>query len=194
MERMVVVPGRPSSSQRERSPTFTLFRREDKPDLYCAVPDDRAMPTFLRGEKWAFVGRISETTALPARLSGGPSPIRRLPQRLLPVHGAPYQLQNRSPLIRPGVLRRVMCRDPFGSRMRWWTARAHGPEERGCRRVPPLILMLRSKRTRPPPIPPISRPPCKRRWRSWPTSTPTTMASGRSWALARSRGDQAALV
>ena len=65
MERMVVVPGRPSSSQRERSPTFTLFRREDKPDLYCAVPDDRAIPTFLRGENWAFVGRISETTALP---------------------------------------------------------------------------------------------------------------------------------
>jgi len=23
------------------------------------------MPTFLRGENWAFVGRISETTALP---------------------------------------------------------------------------------------------------------------------------------
>src|SRR5215211_6673718 len=43
--------------------------------------------------------------------------------------------------------------------------------------------MLRSKRTRPPPIPPISRPLCKRRWRSWPTSKPTTMASGRSWSV-----------
>ena len=53
MERIRVISARPSLA-REPSPTYTLFRREDKPDLYCAVPEDRAVPTFLRGDHWAF--------------------------------------------------------------------------------------------------------------------------------------------
>jgi hypothetical protein len=64
MERIRVISARPSLA-REPSPTYTLFRRADKPDLYCAVPEDRAVPTFLRGDHWAFVGRISEAEALP---------------------------------------------------------------------------------------------------------------------------------
>ena len=65
MDTIELVPVRPLSSQREPSPTYTLFQHEDKPDLYCAVPEDRAVPTFLRGDHWAFVGRISEAAALP---------------------------------------------------------------------------------------------------------------------------------
>src|SRR3954468_621466 len=65
MERIRVISAGPSLRQREPSPTCNLFRREEKPDLYCAVPEDRAVPTFLRGDNWAFVGRISNAAALP---------------------------------------------------------------------------------------------------------------------------------
>ena len=65
MERIRVISAEPSLRQQRPSPTYNLFRREEKPDLYCAVPEDRAVPTFLRGENWAFVGRISEAAALP---------------------------------------------------------------------------------------------------------------------------------
>ena len=51
--------------RREPLPRYNLFRREDKPDLYCAMPDDRPVPTFLHGNHWAFVGQITEAAALP---------------------------------------------------------------------------------------------------------------------------------
>jgi hypothetical protein len=65
MERIDVILARSSLRRREPSPSYNLFQREDKPDLYCAVPEDRAVPTFLRGENWTFVGRITEASALP---------------------------------------------------------------------------------------------------------------------------------
>jgi len=64
MEGIRVISARPSLA-REPPPTYTLFRREDKPGLYCAVPQDRAVPTFLRAGHWAFVGRITKAVALP---------------------------------------------------------------------------------------------------------------------------------
>ncbi len=65
MDTIELVPVRPLSSQREPSPTYNLFQHEDKADLYCAVPEDRAVPTFLRADHWAFVGRITKAAALP---------------------------------------------------------------------------------------------------------------------------------
>src|SRR5919112_1428897 len=65
MERIDVIPARSPLRWREPKPSYNLFRREDKPDLYCAVPEDHAVPTFLRGDHWAFVGRITEAAALP---------------------------------------------------------------------------------------------------------------------------------
>ena len=65
MDTIELVPIRLLSSQREPSPTYNLFQHEDKPDLYCAVPEGRAAPTFLRAGPWAFVGRITEAAALP---------------------------------------------------------------------------------------------------------------------------------
>jgi hypothetical protein len=65
MDAIELAPVRPLSSQREPSLTYNLFQHEDKPDLYCAVPEDRAVPTFLRADHWAFVGRITEAAALP---------------------------------------------------------------------------------------------------------------------------------
>lgn len=65
MERIRVISAGPALRQQRPSPSYNLFRREDKPDLYCAVPDDWAVPTFLRADHWALVGRITKAAALP---------------------------------------------------------------------------------------------------------------------------------
>lgn len=53
---------------------FNLFRRKAEPDLFCAVPEDRAVPDFIDGDAWEFGGRIdSETHQRPgfdARTAG----------------------------------------------------------------------------------------------------------------------------
>jgi|GEM_PF-1000045 hypothetical protein len=41
------------------SNAFNLFRRKEEPELLCAVPDDRAVPSFIAGETWEFGGTIS---------------------------------------------------------------------------------------------------------------------------------------
>ena len=33
---------------------YNLFRRKGEADLYCAVPADRAVPSFITKETWAF--------------------------------------------------------------------------------------------------------------------------------------------
>ena len=65
MTRVEAVPARSALGRRGLAPSYTLFRREDKPDLYCAVPEDRAVPVFVRGNHWTFVGRITRAGALP---------------------------------------------------------------------------------------------------------------------------------
>ena len=65
MERIDVISARSALRRPESLLSYNLFRREDKPDLYCAVPEDRAVPVFLRGDHWACVGRITEAAALP---------------------------------------------------------------------------------------------------------------------------------
>jgi hypothetical protein len=37
--------------------SFNLFRRRREPDIYCAVPEDRAVPDFLASKRWAFGGK-----------------------------------------------------------------------------------------------------------------------------------------
>jgi len=38
---------------------FNLFRRKEAPELLCAVPEDRAVPSFIVGETWEFSGKLS---------------------------------------------------------------------------------------------------------------------------------------
>src|SRR5688572_7032297 len=40
--------------------TYNLFRRADRDELICAVPEDRPVPSFITGPPWDFVGRASE--------------------------------------------------------------------------------------------------------------------------------------
>ncbi len=34
--------------------TYNLFRHKSEADLYCAVPEDRPVPTFLTRDAWAY--------------------------------------------------------------------------------------------------------------------------------------------
>lgn len=40
--------------------TYNLFRRADRDELICAVPEDRPVPSFITGPPWEFVGRVNE--------------------------------------------------------------------------------------------------------------------------------------
>ncbi len=41
---------------RQPTPNHNLFRRRDTPDLYCAVPNGRPVPAFIRAPEWEFAG------------------------------------------------------------------------------------------------------------------------------------------
>jgi hypothetical protein len=46
--------------------TYNLFRRRGKPDLHCAVPQDRPVPSFLDATFWEFAGSFGEGGAAPS--------------------------------------------------------------------------------------------------------------------------------
>ena len=46
-------------------PRFNLFRHREMSDLYCAVPEDRPVPPFIRGKRWEFVGAVGGRSAPP---------------------------------------------------------------------------------------------------------------------------------
>lgn len=37
---------------------YNLFRRKGDRDLYCAVPESRAVPPFVNGCAWEFGGKL----------------------------------------------------------------------------------------------------------------------------------------
>jgi hypothetical protein len=44
---------------------YNLFRRKGQDAVYCAVPEDCAVPLFLTVKTWAFSGKLDEPTATP---------------------------------------------------------------------------------------------------------------------------------
>jgi len=54
----------PSTTNQAAVRAYNLFRRRMQPDLVCAVPEDRAVPTFVTGDGWEFQGKASEAAAL----------------------------------------------------------------------------------------------------------------------------------
>ena len=44
---------------------FNLFKRRRTPDLYCAVPEDVAVPSFVASENWEFDGRADRARTPP---------------------------------------------------------------------------------------------------------------------------------
>jgi hypothetical protein len=43
---------------------YNLFRSKTD-GLYCAVPEDRAVPGFLTGDHWEFSGKANQTAGTP---------------------------------------------------------------------------------------------------------------------------------
>ena len=41
---------------------YNLFRRADRVELVCAVPEDRPVPDFVQGPAWQFSGRVEGAT------------------------------------------------------------------------------------------------------------------------------------
>lgn len=55
------VPGRPDT----REYTYNLFINKRRPEIFCAVPEDRPVPGFLEGERWSFVYPVRPSDAGP---------------------------------------------------------------------------------------------------------------------------------
>jgi hypothetical protein len=53
--RTAVASSRPASE-----PVYNLFRRRAEPELYCAVPEDHAVPAFVAHEDWEYAGKVKE--------------------------------------------------------------------------------------------------------------------------------------
>lgn len=45
---------------------YNLFRHKAEGDVYCAVPEDRAVPAFLNASVWEFTGKVDYAGALPS--------------------------------------------------------------------------------------------------------------------------------
>ncbi len=43
-------------------PSHNLFRRKDTSDLYCAVPEARPVPPFIRTPAWEFVSKLDHAS------------------------------------------------------------------------------------------------------------------------------------
>jgi hypothetical protein len=49
--------------------TYNLFRCKSE-GLYCAVPEDRAIPGFLTGDRWEFSGKADQEKLPPVGFNG----------------------------------------------------------------------------------------------------------------------------
>jgi hypothetical protein len=50
--------------------TYNLFRSKSETGVYCAVPEDRAVPGFLTGEGWEFSGKAGPQSSAPVGFNG----------------------------------------------------------------------------------------------------------------------------
>jgi hypothetical protein len=44
---------------------YNLFRSKQPESLICAVPESRAVPPFVTGERWTYAGRLDTSRAPP---------------------------------------------------------------------------------------------------------------------------------
>ena len=45
---------------------YNLFRRKGDCELFCAVPEDRIVPSFIDGARWEFLGKLDDAGPSPA--------------------------------------------------------------------------------------------------------------------------------
>jgi hypothetical protein len=51
--------------EQDQAICHNLFRNKARPDLYCAVPEDKTVPPFIREPGWEFAGRVSDKATAP---------------------------------------------------------------------------------------------------------------------------------
>jgi hypothetical protein len=61
-------PTEPGTRRRADMLAYNLFRHRGEHDLFCAVPEDFAVPAFLSDEAWEFTGKVDEPDTAPADL------------------------------------------------------------------------------------------------------------------------------
>jgi hypothetical protein len=44
---------------------YNLFRSKFLGELYCAVPEDRAVPCFVTADLWEFGGKVGQDVSAP---------------------------------------------------------------------------------------------------------------------------------
>jgi hypothetical protein len=55
--------------------TYNLFRHRDDADLYCAVPQDQAVPSFLTDHAWEYAEALDVTAFSKLDLHRTPGPL-----------------------------------------------------------------------------------------------------------------------
>src|SRR4051812_14602131 len=122
-------------------PRFNLFRHKEMGDLCCAVPEDRPVPPFIRGERWEFAGAVGGRCAALGfeRTEAGLS-VRLNDFRLFQMIGPALKPQVSKDLLRLGAGRTGLPASPLSStrmrgsskRFRRSTFRAGGGEPGNC--------------------------------------------------------------
>ena len=46
-------------------PAYNLFRCKRSLDLFCAVPEDYPVPTFIDADRWQFAGKVDKPSDAP---------------------------------------------------------------------------------------------------------------------------------
>ena len=50
---------------------YNLFRSKGQEGLYCAVPEDHAVPNFVTGDHWEFSGKVDQALSAPLGFNDG---------------------------------------------------------------------------------------------------------------------------
>jgi hypothetical protein len=60
----------PPANLREQDRAYNLFRNRQQPELLCAVPEDRPVPSFIGPEQWTYERPLRSSDVKPAGFHG----------------------------------------------------------------------------------------------------------------------------
>lgn len=69
----IAFPTRNIMYKQDQQTGHNLFRNQARPDLYCAVAEDKAVPLFIREPGWEFAGHIMDKSAAPPGFREAPA-------------------------------------------------------------------------------------------------------------------------
>jgi hypothetical protein len=75
---------------------YNLFRRSGHPDLYCAVPDCRTVPSFITKPAWDFAGTVLDEASAPLGFRMRPAQEASIHQGFYVFHRIPDKMTGAS--------------------------------------------------------------------------------------------------